>query len=136
MEIILIAAIIVGFWLILSHIRRQQFLKEYMELQHKALEKGVELSEDLKEIATAKTDWGAISLRVGIISLVLGIMGVIIGMFILPYQPGLPGSDADTAAIFVSFWALGFLFMAFGIGNLISWFVIDRKRAGKNDRGV
>ena len=96
---------IVGVWLVLSHIRRQQFLKEYMELQRKALEKGVALPGDLKEIATAKTDWAAVTLRVGIISLVLGIMGVIIGMVILPNQPWSP-KDADAAAVFAVFLGL------------------------------
>jgi hypothetical protein len=134
MEIILLAAVIVGVWLVLSHIRKQQFLKEYMELQNKALDKGVALPDDLEELATAKTDWAAVTLRVGIISLILGIAGVIIGMVILPYQPGLP-EDADTAAIFASFWAFGLLLAAFGVGNLICWFLIDRRRADKTHKG-
>jgi len=134
MEVLLLPALIVGVWLVLSHIRKQQFLKDYMELQRKALEKGVALPGDLKEIATAKTDWAAVSLRVGIISLVLGIMGVIIGMYILPRQPWNP-KDADTAAIFASFWAIGLLLAAFGVGNLISWFLIDRRRGRKIDKG-
>ena len=134
MEVILLPAIIVGIWLVLSHIRRQRFLKEYMELQNKALEKGVELPIDLKEIATVKTDWAAVSLRVGIISLVLGLMGVIIGMLILPHQPWNP-KDADAAAIFASFWAFGFLLAAFGVGNLICWLLIDKRRGGKSNKG-
>ena len=134
MEVILIPAVIVGVWLILNHIRKQQFLKAYLDLQNKALEKGVELPKDLKELMAGKTDWAAVTLRVGIISLVLGIMGVIIGMFILPNQPWNP-KDADTAAIFASFWALGLLLAAFGVGNLIIWFLIDKKRGGKIDKG-
>ena len=133
MEIILIAAVIVALWLVLDHSRRQQFLKEYLELQDKALEKGVTLPGDLKEIATAKTDWAAVSLRVGILSLVLGIMGVVIGMVILPSQSWSP-KDADTAAVFAVFWAFGLLLAAFGVGNLICWLVIDRRRAGSGDR--
>jgi Domain of unknown function (DUF6249) len=134
MEIILIAAVIVGLWLVLNHIRRQQFLKEYLELQNKALEKGVPLPGDLKEIVTAKTDWAVVSLRVGILSLVLGIMGVIIGMVILPSQPWIP-NDADTAAVFAVFWAFGLLLAAFGVGNLICWLLIDKRRHGRNDKG-
>ena len=134
MEIIIIAAVIVGVWLVLNHIRRQQFLKEYLELQRQALEKGVPLPEDLKEIATARTDWAAVSLRVGILSLVLGIMGVIIGMVILPNQPWIP-NDSDTAAVFAVFWALGLLLAAFGVGNLICWILIDKKRSRKIDKG-
>ena len=134
MEIILIAAVIVGLWLVLNHIRRQQFLKEYLELQHKALEKGVALPGDLKEIVTAKTDWAAVSLRVGILSLVLGIMGVIIGMVILPSQSWSP-KDADTAAVFAVFWAFGLLLAAFGVGNLICWSLIDKKRRGQDPKG-
>ena len=133
MEVLLLPAILVGVWLFLSHFRRQQFLKDYMELQNKALEKGVTLPMDLKEIAKAKTDWGAVTLRVGIISLVLGLMGVIIGMFIFPNQPGVP-NDADAAAIFASFWAFGLLLAAFGLGNLITWLTIDKKRGGKIDK--
>ncbi|MDH4270389.1 MAG: DUF6249 domain-containing protein [Candidatus Aminicenantes bacterium] len=134
MEALLLAAVIVGVWLVLSHIRRQRFLKEYMELQRQALEKGVALPGDLKEIAAGKTDWAAVTLRVGIISLVLGVMGVIIGMVILPNQPWNP-NDADAAAIFASFWALGLLLAAFGVGNLICWFLIDKRRGGKIDKG-
>ncbi len=133
MEVILIPAIVVSVWLVLSHIRRQQFLKEYMELQRKALEKGVALPVDLKEIATVKTNWGSVTLRVGIISLILGIMGVIIGMVILPNQPWNP-KDADTAAIFATFWAFGLLLAAFGVGNLVCWLLIDRRRGGKTNK--
>jgi len=134
MAVLLIPAVILGAWLVLSHIRRQRFLKEYMELQRKALEKGVALPGDLKEIATGKTDWAAVSLRVGIISLILGIMGVIIGMFILPHQSWNP-NDTDTAGIFASFWAFGLLLVAFGAGNLICWLLIDKRRGGKIDKG-
>jgi len=133
MEVLLLAAVIVAVWLVLSHIRKQQFLKEYLELQRKALEKGVALPGNLKEIATVKTDWAAVSLRVGIISLVLGIMGVIIGMVILPNQSWNP-KDADAAAIFTTFWAFGLLLAAFGVGNLICWFLIDKRRRGKIDK--
>ena len=134
MEIILIAAVIVGLWLVLNHIRRQQFLKEYLELQHMALEKGVALQGDLKEILTAKTDWAAVSLRVGIVSLVLGITGVIIGMVILPSQSWSP-KDADTAAVFAVFWAFGLLLAAFGAANLICWLLIDKRKNRKFDKG-
>jgi len=134
MEALLLAAVIVGVWLVLSHIRKQQFLREYMELQRKALEKGVALPRDLKEIATGKTDWATVTLRVGIVSLVLGIMGVIIGMVILPSQSWNP-KDADTGAIFASFWASGLLLAAFGVGNLVSWLLIDKKRGGKIGKG-
>jgi hypothetical protein len=134
MEVLLLAGMIVGVWLVLSHIRKQQFLKEYMELQRKALEKGVALPGDLKEIATGKTDWPAVNLRVGIISLVLGVVGVIIGMVILPNQPGVP-QDADAAAVFASFWAFGLLLAALGVGNLICWLLIDKKRGRKIDKG-
>jgi hypothetical protein len=134
MEIILIAAVIVGIWIVLNHIRRRQFLKEYLELQRKALEKGITLPSDLKEFATVRTDWAVVSLRVGILSLALGIMGVIIGMVILPNQPRIP-NDADTAAVFAVFWALGLLLAAFGVGNLICWLSIDKKRNHKIDKG-
>jgi hypothetical protein len=130
MEVILIPAVIVGIWLVLYHIRKQQFLREYMELQNKALEKGVTLPEDLEELATSKTDWAAVTLRVGIISLILGLVGVIIGMIILPHQPGIP-QDSDTAAVFASFWAFGLLLAAFGVGNLICWLLIDRRQGAK-----
>ncbi len=134
MEVFLIPAVIIGVWLVLSHIRKRQFLKDYMELQRKALEKGVALPGNLKELATVKTDWAVVTLRVGIISLVLGIMGVIIGIFILPHQPWNP-KDADAAAIFASFWAFGLLLAAFGVGNLICWFLIDKRRGGKIHKG-
>ncbi len=133
MEVILLPALIVGIWIVLGHIRRQQFLKDYMELQNKALEKGVALPGDLKELATAKTDWASVTLRVGIISLVLGITGVLIGMFFLPSTPGIP-TDNDTAAVFASFWAFGLLLAAFGVGNLICWFLIDKRRGGSSDK--
>jgi hypothetical protein len=134
MAVLLIPAVIIGVWLVLSHIRRQQLLKEYMELQRKALEKGVALPGDLKEIATGKTDWAAVSLRVGIISLVLGIMGFVIGMWVLPNMPLNP-NDVDAAAIFVTFQALGLLLAAFGVGNLICWLLIDKRRGGRIDKG-
>lgn len=134
MEVILIAAVIVGVWLVLSHMRKQQFLKDYMDLHRKALEKGVVLPGDLKEIAPGKTDWAAVGLRIGIISLVLGIIGVIIGLYILPNQIG-DTKDADTPFIFASFWAIGLLLAAFGVGNLISWVLIDRRRGSKIDKG-
>ena len=133
MEALLLAAVIVGVWIVLGHVRKQRFLKEYLELQRIALEKGVALPGNLKEIATGKTDWAAVSLRVGIISLILGIVGVIIGMFILPHQSWNP-KDADAAAIFASFWAFGLLLAAFGVGNLICWFLIDKRRGGSGDK--
>jgi len=134
MEALLVAAVIVGAWLVLSHIRKERFLKEYLELQRLALEKGVALPGDLKEIAAGKTDWASVSLRVGIISLVLGIMGVIIGLVILPSQP-LNSKDADTAGIYAVFWAFGLLLAAFGLGNLICWLLIDKRRRHKIDKG-
>ena len=134
MAALLLAALIAGVWLVLSHIRRQQFLKEYMELQNKALEKGVALPAELKELMTAKTNWAPVTLRVGIISLILGIMGVIIGLIILPHQPWVP-HDADAAAVFSAFWAFGLLLAAFGAGNLICWLLIDKRRGGKIDKG-
>jgi hypothetical protein len=134
MEVLLLPAVILAIWLVLSHIRKQQFLKEYMALQHKALEKGVALPGDLKEVATAKVGWAAVTLRIGIISMVLGIMGVIIGMYILPSRLGV-SRDADTTAILASFWAIGFLLAAFGLGNLICWLIIDKGRGGKIDKG-
>jgi hypothetical protein len=134
MEVLLLPAVILAVWLVLSHLRKQQFLKEYMVLQHKALEKGVALPGDLKDIATVRTDWAAVNLRVGIISVVLGIMGVIIGMYILPSQLG-TSKDADVIAILASFWAIGLLLAAFGLGNLICWLVIDRRRATRIGKG-
>lgn len=134
MEVILIAAVIVGVWLILSHIRRQRFLKDYMELQNKALEKGVNLSGELKELETTKTDWAAVTLRVGIISLILGVVGVIIGMVILPNMPGMD-MDRDATEIMAIFWAFGMLLAAFGLGNLICWFMIDRRKGNKTGKG-
>ena len=135
MEIVLIPSLIVGVWLVLSHLRKQYFLKEYMDLQHKAIEKGISLPEDLKQFVRAKTDWSQVMLRVGIISLVLGLMGAIIGFFILPSQPGVL-KDGDAAAICASFWAFGLLFVAFGIGNLICWLLLDRRqKAGTAKEG-
>ena len=134
MEILILPAIIVGVWLVLSHIRKHRFLNEYMELQKKALEKGVTLPGNLKDLVTFKMDWSAVALRVGIISLVLGIMGVIIGFFILPQQTWIP-NDADAAIAMASFWALGMLLAAFGLGNLICWFLIDRRQRSKTDKG-
>jgi len=134
MEVLLLPAVILAVWLVLSHLRKQQFLKEYMALQHEALEKGVALPRDLKDIATVKTDWAAVTLRVGIISVVLGITGVIIGMYILPSQLG-TSKDADVIAILASFWAIGLLLAAFGLGNLICWLMIDRRRATRIGKG-
>ena len=134
MEVILLPAVIVGVWLILSHIRRQQFLKDYMELQNKALDKGVTLPDDLRELAAAKTDWAAVTLRVGIISLILGIVGVIIGMVILPNLPGI-AEDRDATEVVAIFWAFGLLLAAFGLGNLICWFLIDRRKSDKTGKG-
>lgn len=130
---VLVAAVVVAIWLVLSHMRRQLFLKEYMALHHKALEKGVALPGDLEDLATARADWPAVTLRLAIVSLVLGITGVIIGMFILPGQPWV-ARDADAPAIFATFWATGLLLAAFGLGNLICWLVIDRKQAGGTGR--
>ena len=73
-EAILIPAVVVAVWLILSHMRKLQFIKEYMELQKKALEKEVALPGDIKEVVRAKPDWAAVTLRLGIISLILGIL--------------------------------------------------------------
>jgi len=133
MEVVLIAAVVVTVWIILNHMRKQQFLKEYMELQRKALEKGVTLPEDLKENAIGKTEGAVVAFRVGVISLVVGITGVIIGAWILPNQAWSP-NDTDTAAIFASFWGLGLLLAAFGIGNLITWFVMDKKRGRRSGK--
>lgn len=130
MEALIVAELVLAVWIVLGHMRKQLFLKEYLALQHKALEKGVALPADLEDLATARMDWSAVTLRLAILSLVLGITGVIIGMFILPGQTWI-AKDADAPAIFASFWAMGLLLVAFGLGNLICWLVIDRKRAGK-----
>ena len=130
MEVILIAAVIVGVWLVLSHIRKQQFIKEYIDLQNKALEKGVEVPGEIKDLVTAKTDWGAVSLRIGIISLILGLVGMLIGFVVLPNQTGM--SD-DTEAL-AGFWSIGMLIAAFGVGNLVCWFFIDRKKGTKTGK--
>ena len=63
--------------------------------------------------------------NIGIISLILGIMGVIIGMVLLPNQLN------DNEAL-VGFWSLGLLLAAFGIANLVCWFLIDRKKTKKS----
>lgn len=134
MEIILLPAIIVGVWLVLRHIRQHRFLNEYMELQKKALEKGVTLPNNLKDLVTFKIDWSAVTLRIGILSLILGIMGVIIGAVILP-QLTFATNDADAPYIFASFWIFGLLIATFGLGNLICWLLIDRRRDSKTDKG-
>jgi hypothetical protein len=59
---------------------------------------------------------------------------VIIGMVILPSQIWSP-KDTDTAAVFAVFWAFGLLLAAFGVGNLICWFLIDKKRRSQNTKG-
>ena len=135
MEILLLPAVVVAIWLVLGHIRKQQFLKEYMALQHKALEKGAAVPADVRYVATVKPDWAAVNLRVGIISLVLGITGIIIGVYILPGQLT-PSKDADVVAILATFWAIGLLVAAFGVGSLVGWFVIDRRRAGRAGKGA
>jgi hypothetical protein len=61
-------------------------------------------------------------------------MGVIIGMVILPSQSWSP-KDADTAAVFAVFWAFGLLLAAFGFGNLICWFLIDKRKNREIDKG-
>lgn len=134
MEVLLLPAVIVAVWLILSHIRKQHFLKEYMALQHKALEKGAAVPGILEDIAPGRTDWGTVTLRVGILSVIVGSMGVVIGLFILPGQLG-GSKDADVVAILATFWAIGLLVAAFGLGNLVCWFVIDRRRTGKTAAG-
>jgi len=128
MDVLLLPAVVLALWLVLSHVRKQRFLKEYMVPQHEALEKGVALPGNLKDIATARTDWATVSLRVGIVSVVLGLTGVLIGMYILPGRLG-TSQDADVVAILASFWAIGLLLAAFGLGDLICWLIVDRRRA-------
>ncbi len=133
MELLIVSALVIGVWLVLNHLRRQQFLRDYMDLQRKALEKGVALPGELKEIATARMDWAAVSLRIGIISLILGVTGVIIGMVILPNQRWIT-LDSDVTAVSATFWAFGLLLAAFGVGNLFCWFLIDKKHGGKTKK--
>lgn len=133
MEVLLLPALLIGVWLILSHIRKQKFLNEYMDLQRKALEKGVALPQDLKELISAKMNWANVVLRIGIISLVLGIAGVLIIVYLIPGVPEI-SKDKDAIAAFTGFKAIGYLLAAFGVGNLICWFMIDKKRKGSRNR--
>jgi hypothetical protein len=131
MEVLVLPALIIGIWLILSHLRRQQFLKEYMLLQNKALEKGVELPANLKEPETYKTNWPNVVLRIGIISMTVGIAAILIGIYMLPDIPDI-ANDNDAIAVFATIKIIGLLITAFGVGNLICWILIDKKQNGRD----
>ena len=129
MEVLILPLLLIGIWLVLSHIRRQQFMREYMLLQNKALEKGVELPANLKEPEPYKTNWANVVLRVGIISMTVGIAAVLIGMYMLPDIPDI-ANDSDAIAVFATIKIIGILIAAFGLGNLICWFLVDKKQNG------
>lgn len=132
MEVLILPTLIIGIWLILSHIRRQQFTREYMLLQNKALEKGMELPANLKEPETYKTNWPNVVLRVGIISMAVGIAAILIGMYMLP---DIVANDNDAIAVFATIKIIGILVTAFGVGNLICWLLIDKKQNGARSEG-
>ena len=66
MEIFIIGVIILAVWMILNHLRKQTLVKDYLDLQKKALEKGEKVS--LKELIIFEHSRTLNSLRIGIIA--------------------------------------------------------------------
>ena len=119
MTILLLAALVLGIWLVLDYFRKQQLMKEIIGLQRQALEKGVDtpsLDALLRRLGSRD-----LSLRVGILSLCVG--GALVAVTFL-----IPGSVVDAEDAILVFRIIGILAGALGIGNLAIWFLIDRPK--------
>lgn len=117
----ILALIIVGIWIVLNQIRRQIIIKDYMELQKKALELGKKIS--LKEFMLLEHSRTQNSLRIGIIALILGLAIFGVSFMDIPSTPNEPFK--------LVFQISGIIIIAFGIASLITWILIDKARGNK-----
>lgn len=121
MEVVVIAVIILGIWMVLNHLRRQTLVKDYLDLQKKALEKGEKVS--LKELIMFEHSRTQNSLRLAIIALILGLAVFLVGFMDISQDPDKP--------VELIFQISGIIIGAFGIGTLLTWILIDKPRGDK-----
>jgi hypothetical protein len=124
----IVALIIFGVWIVLNHLRKQTLVKDYLELQKKALEKGEKVS--LKELIMFEHSRTQNSLRLGIIALILGLAVFLVGFMDITPNP------SDTDPIEIIFQITGIIIVAFGIGNLAVWKLIDKPRGDSMKRSM
>jgi hypothetical protein len=119
MQILALAAVIMGIWLVLDHFRKKQVTQDILNLQKQALEKGMDapaLDKLLRLVGPTN-----VSLRVAIISLCLGLALVAVSAII-------PSSAVDAQDAILVFRVLGILAGALGFGFLLTWILIDRPK--------
>ena len=121
-----VAVIIVGIWIVLHHLRRYTLIKDYLDLQKKALDKGEQIS--LKELMQLEHSRTQNFLRLGIIALILGLAVFGVGFMNIPSTPDEP--------IKLVFQISGIIILAFGIGSLAVWKVIDKPRGERMIRSI
>jgi hypothetical protein len=112
--------IIIGVWLVLNHQRRHQFMKDYLDLQKKALEKGEKVS--FIELFQFEHSRSQNSLRIAIIAIVLGVTLYLISFI------NFPDTNDPVDLIFL---ITGIIIGAFGIGVLVTWWIIDKPKADR-----
>jgi hypothetical protein len=119
MPLIAVGVLLVLIWMVLNHIRKQQIMKDLIDLQKTALEKGLDLpNKDLLQLDTGSKTF---SLRVAIVALCLGLALILIAQFI----PDVYRADRDGIMILR---IVGILTLALSLGNFLAWLFIDRKR--------
>jgi len=112
---ILLPFIIIVIWLVLNHLRRHQFMKDYFNLQKQALEKGEKIS--FTELFQFELSRSQNFLRLAIIAIILGITLFFISFFNFPV-----GDDPMDLIFRISGITVG----GFGIGLYLTWFFIDK----------
>lgn len=116
MALMLSAVFIFAVWLVLSQLRKRQALKDIIDLQAKAIEKGAD-PPDLDRLLAAAGSRES-SLRMALVSACLG--ATLLGTLFVVVEP-----ERDVANIFR---VVGILLVAFGVANFLVWLLIDRRR--------
>ena len=117
MAALILPFIIILVWLVLNHQRRQQFMKGYLDLQQKALDKGEKIY--IPEIFIFEHSRSHNALRIAIIVVTLGLTLFLISFF------NFPDPDEPVGLVFK---IMGIIVGAFGIGVFISWWLIDKPK--------
>lgn len=117
----ILALIILGIWIVLNQLRRQLIIKDYMDLQKKALELGKKTS--LKEFMLLEHSRTQNSLRIGIIALILGLAIFGVSFMDIPSTPNEPFK--------LVFQISGIIIIAFGFATLLTWILVDKPRGEK-----
>jgi hypothetical protein len=105
-------------WIVLNHLRRDRFMRDYMRLLSESTKEGNDPSNQRLLALEEYLQKG--SLRRSIMAFVLGIT-----VLVIPLLRNLVRTEGVRNGALVG----GILICAYGIGNLLIWLLIDRPRS-------